>query len=193
MKKIAQVLFAAIVAAMMFVGQAVAAEYAPVQFTKGEQVQLDKFPIEKARLTAARQADLGLRPYKLDADAVLFDHQKDGKFVLKVLAAGTLVLVDEDGTPRYEEKCGNRLIDPAVFAPKPVAAAPQPPAASAPEKSRTDSAREWLGKQPEPLKLAAHGLGWLAALALLLGATILAFWGLNALIGTVRHNIIAKG
>ncbi|MBI4133444.1 hypothetical protein HY478_02415 [Candidatus Uhrbacteria bacterium] len=129
-----------------------------------------------------RQAELGLRPHALEEDALLFNYQKRaGQFALKPLKAGTIVLVDKDGVPRYEEKCGNRLIDPRQLTPVVAAVAPPPQPASRPEVSGLDAARTWVAKLPEPAKLAVHGLAWLAALALLAGGLILAIWGLGAL------------
>lgn len=196
MNKSVQQLLLALVA-VAFSMCASAGEYAPVVFTKATEVQLDKFPIEAKPLSAARQAELGLRPYSLQSDALFHDHQRAGKFVLKLLKAGTIVLVDEDGTPRYEEKCGNRLIDPENFASSDVIL-PQPTfqqtfsQVGGHEPSVMDSARAWVKSLPEPARLAAHGLGWLAALALLVAALVLAFWGLSALVGSARHNINAN-
>ncbi len=193
MKKLVQKLLLVVVA-VAFSLCASAGEYAPVVFTRAAEVQLDKFPIEAKPLSAARQAELGLRPYSLQSDALFQDHQRAGKFVLKLLKAGTIVLVDKDGTPRYEEKCGNRLIDPKQFNPPPAIAPAQPVQqsfnqAGGHESSVIGSVRAWVQTLPEPAKLAAHGLGWLAALALLIAALVLAFWGLSALVGSARHSI----
>ena len=174
-----------------------AGEYATVMFTKAAEVQLDQFPIEAKPLSATRQAELGLRPYALPSDGMFFDHQRGGKFAMKLLKSGTLVLVDKDGIPRYEEKCGNRIFNPKQFAPS-VPAIPQQTfqqafsQAGGHEPSAIDSARAWVKSLPEPVKLAAHGLGWLAAVALLIGVAVILFGLLSALVGTVRHNINAN-
>lgn len=193
----------AIMAALLGFGSfcASAAEYAPVSFLHASEAQLEQFPIEGKRLSAARQAELGLRPYSLQSDALFFNHQREGKFALKLMKTGTVVLVDKDGTPRYEEKCGNRLVDPQKLqAPEPKSEIgepyfPQPPIvvqAPEPKVSALDSVRAWVNKLPEPAKLATHALGWLGALALLAAALVLAFWGLSALVGSARHSVNAR-
>lgn len=199
MKKSVQKLLLAVIA-VVFSLCASAAKYAPVSYVLAEEAQLEQFPIEAKPLSAARQAALGLRPYALQNDVLFQDHQRGGKFALKLLKAGTLVLVDKDGVPRYEEKCGNRLIDPRSLSPaksEPVtatfAALPyvKDPLLSD-NPSAMDTARSWVNKLPEPAKLAIQGLSWLATLALLIAAAVLVFWGLSAMIGSVRHDINAN-
>lgn len=188
--------FAALIA---FASSAVGAvDYSPVKFIQAEDVHLGQFPIEKGRLSPARQAQLGLRPYALDADGLFFNHQQGGKFALKVMKKGTIVLVDKDGTARYEESCGNRLIDPASLTTKLVPPVVIDPPLVGPENknpgpSTIDGLRDWVKTLPEPARLAAPALGWLAMLGLLTAAAILAFWGLSALFGAARHNINARG
>lgn len=198
MKSVHQLLLA--VVAVVFSLCANATEYASVTFAKASDAQLDQFPIEAKPLSAVRQAALGLRPYALQSGALFQDHQRAGKFVLKLLKAGTLVLVDKDGVPRYEEKCGNRLIDPRSLSAKSESATPtfaalpyvQDPLLSD-NPSALDTARTWFNKLSEPAKLAIHGLSWLAALALLIAVAVFLFGVLSALVGTVRHNINANG
>lgn len=198
LKTLKNVLVLVLLGVVLAIFGANAAEYAAVSQMKAKDVQIDQFPIEAKRLSVARTAELGLRPYALESDGFFLNHQKDGKFVLKLLKEGTIVLVDKDGTPRYEEKCGNRLIDPRKLAPaavplKPFAPIPGLEINTPPESSALDSARAWVNKLPEPAKLATKGLGWLAALGLLAAAGILVLWGLGALSGNARQHYNAHG
>lgn len=196
------ILFVLVGLALALAGfSAEATEYAPVEFLKATDVQLGQYPIEAHRLSPARQAELGLRPYVLPEDTLFFNHQKDGRFALKLMKKGTVILVDKDGVGRYEESCGNRIIDPrklqgpAVEIPRTnmLLQAMEKPQTKAPEQSEMDSARAWVRGLPEPARMAAHGLSWIAASALLLLAAILAFWGLSVVFGKTRHNINDRG
>lgn len=85
------------------------------EFAEPAGAELKRFPIKGAPLTLAEQAELGLSAKKLEKPVVVQNHFRNirnGRFVLETLPAGTLVLVDENGTLRYKADCGNRLVEP---------------------------------------------------------------------------------
>lgn len=85
------------------------------EFAEPAGAELSQFPIKTAPLTLAQQAELGLSAKRLDNPVVVQNHFRNirnGRFVLETLPAGTLVLVDKNGTLRYKADCGNRLVEP---------------------------------------------------------------------------------
>lgn len=184
-------IFSAVLFFVISSSYAASTVYAPVSPLRASDLDLNQFPVEKGPLSAKRQAELGLRPYVLTNEALFFNHQSGGLFSLKLMKAGTVVLVDKEGTPRYEEKCGNRLIGPreiktpapkseigdAFPAPKPIVVEARPA-----EPSVASTIRGVFKGLPEPAKSAIEAIGFLgllgmvASVAILIGAGLLSLW-----------------
>ncbi len=84
------------------------------QFAEPPGAELNKFPIMPGPLSVSDQARLGLSPKILDKSVRVLNHfrglrDKQGRYILETLTAGTLVLVDKDEKLRYIVKCGNRI------------------------------------------------------------------------------------
>ncbi len=75
-----------------------------------------QYPIYPKALTEPQMARLEVKPRRLNAPTVVFNHYrrlngKDGRFVLETLPVGTVVLVDKNNVLRYKADCGNRIVE----------------------------------------------------------------------------------
>lgn len=76
--------------------------------------ELEKFPLKVGKLSTADMAVMGLSPKKLDKPVVVYNHHRNirgGCWELNTLSAGTIVLVDMNGSLRYKDDCGNRVAE----------------------------------------------------------------------------------
>ncbi len=83
------------------------------EFAAPQGAQLEKYPLEGHQLSLSQQAELGLKPVRLETAWTGYNHYRGlrgGRWVLETLPAGTIVLADKDGNPVYKADCGNRLV-----------------------------------------------------------------------------------
>ncbi|RJQ14337.1 hypothetical protein C4553_01325 [Candidatus Parcubacteria bacterium] len=150
--------------------------------------EVEKYPVFGGRLSERQEAELKLRPVYLEREFSGHNwHQSRRQFVFDVLPAGTMVLVDLAGVPRYKMDCGNRLVAWEQSCPK----CPEPvPAAKT--AGQEQSSKSFTDRLKDFISALWRFLGWLLALLAalaLVGLLLWLFWQLiRRLLRAFRSN-----